>query len=195
MFERLPRRETAILLVVCVVVLALARPAPRRGRDDARTGAAGRRARRRSRPRRCFVATRRGSSSTSSAPCAAPGLVRLAEGSRVADALERAGGPTRRADLALVNLAAPVADGQQVVVPARVSQTGGAVGAAAGGGGQGEPRERDARATRRAARASVRSRLRRSSTGARATGRCVLSTISMRFPESALPASSSSATS
>ena len=46
------------------------------------------------------------------------GLVRLPEGARVADALERAGGPSRRADLTLVNLAAPVADGQQVVVPA-----------------------------------------------------------------------------
>ena len=45
----------------------------------------------------------------------------LPEGARVADALARAGGPTRRADLTLVNLAAPVADGQQVVVPARAS--------------------------------------------------------------------------
>ena len=45
------------------------------------------------------------------------GLVRVPEGARVADALERAGGPSRRADLALVNLAAPVADGQQIVIP------------------------------------------------------------------------------
>ena len=57
------------------------------------------------------------------------GLVRLSEGARVADALERAGGPTRRADLTAVNLAAPVADGQQIVVPLRVT---GAAGAAAG---------------------------------------------------------------
>ncbi len=49
-----------------------------------------------------------------------PGLYRVAEGSRVADAVGRAGGTTRRADLAAVNLAAPVADGQQVVVPARL---------------------------------------------------------------------------
>ncbi len=47
------------------------------------------------------------------------GLFRLPEGSRVADALARAGGPTVRADLSLVNLAAPLADGQQVVVPRR----------------------------------------------------------------------------
>ena len=47
------------------------------------------------------------------------GLFRLPEGSRVADALTLAGGPTARADLSLVNLAAPLADGQQVVVPRR----------------------------------------------------------------------------
>ena len=46
-----------------------------------------------------------------------PGLIRLATGSRVATALERAGGPTRRADLTPVNLAAEVQDGQQIVVP------------------------------------------------------------------------------
>ena len=48
-----------------------------------------------------------------------PGLYRLRLGARVADALARAGGATRRADTQLVNLAAPVADGQQVVVPRR----------------------------------------------------------------------------
>jgi competence protein ComEA len=48
-----------------------------------------------------------------------PGLYRLAGGSRIADALRRAGGATRRADLSLVNLAAPVSDGSQVVVPKR----------------------------------------------------------------------------
>jgi competence protein ComEA len=48
-----------------------------------------------------------------------PGLYRLPAGSRVDDALRKARGPTRSADLALVNLAAPLADGQQVVVPAK----------------------------------------------------------------------------
>lgn len=48
-----------------------------------------------------------------------PGLYRLSDRSRIADAVTRAGGPTRKADLSAVNLAAPVADGVQVVVPAR----------------------------------------------------------------------------
>jgi competence protein ComEA len=48
-----------------------------------------------------------------------PGLYRLEEGSRVADAVRRAGGARPKAALELVNLAAPVADGQQIVVPVR----------------------------------------------------------------------------
>jgi competence protein ComEA len=49
------------------------------------------------------------------------GLYRLPQGSRTADAVARAGGATKKADLALVNLAAPVADGTQIVVPARAA--------------------------------------------------------------------------
>jgi competence protein ComEA len=67
-----------------------------------------------------------------------PGLIRLARGSRVATALERAGGPTQRADLTLVNLAAELQDGQQIVVPvvgaAGVGGTGAATGGTGGGG-------------------------------------------------------------
>ena len=54
-----------------------------------------------------------------------PGLYRLPPGSRTADAVRRAGGVTRRADVALVNLAAPLADGLQIVVPKRVPVAGG----------------------------------------------------------------------
>lgn len=59
-----------------------------------------------------------------------PGLVRLPAGSRIADAVTRAGGPTRLADRSGVNFAAPVSDGQQVLVPRRGSA--GALPAASG---------------------------------------------------------------
>jgi len=47
------------------------------------------------------------------------GLYRLRSGSRIDDAIAAAGGPTAKAQLDSVNLAAPVADGEQVVVPGR----------------------------------------------------------------------------
>jgi competence protein ComEA len=53
-----------------------------------------------------------------------PGLYRLASGARVADAVARAGGLARGAERTAVNLAAPVADGQQVLVPARGAAAG-----------------------------------------------------------------------
>jgi competence protein ComEA len=62
-----------------------------------------------------------------------PGLYRLAHGSRVADAVTRAGGPTRRADVSLVNLAAPLADGIQVVVPVKAAPGQPSAGATAEG--------------------------------------------------------------
>ncbi len=64
-----------------------------------------------------------------------PGLYRLGRGKRVADAVELAGGATGNADLALINLAAPVADGQQIVVPARAPPVA-ADGSGDGGGEQ-----------------------------------------------------------
>src|SRR6185436_5297631 len=48
-----------------------------------------------------------------------PGVYRLRDGERVQDAVRRAGGPRAGADLNALNLAAKVADGQQVVVPRR----------------------------------------------------------------------------
>jgi competence protein ComEA len=60
-----------------------------------------------------------------------PGLVEVPSGSRVADAVVAAGGVLPGADLRGVNLAAPLVDGQQLVVPLEVE---GVAGAAAGDG-------------------------------------------------------------
>jgi competence protein ComEA len=49
-----------------------------------------------------------------------PGVYRLPAGSRVDDAVKRAGGASGKAELDSLNLAAHLADGQQVVVPERV---------------------------------------------------------------------------
>jgi competence protein ComEA len=128
-FEKLPRRQTAVLLVVCVAVLALV------GKRLAAVGTA-----RAPATQAVSLTEESAADRTASAPrlivyvvgaVRHAGLVRLADGARVADALERAGGPTRRANLALVNLAAPVADGQQIVVPVRVTAAAGGTGAAA----------------------------------------------------------------
>jgi competence protein ComEA len=59
-----------------------------------------------------------------------PGLYELEEGSRIDDAITAAGGPKPKAALDFVNLASPVADGQQVVVPVRRAH-GGMTGAPA----------------------------------------------------------------
>ena len=129
-FERLPRRHTALLLLVGVIVLALV------GKRLAAAGTA------RSAAPQAAALSREAAASGGLAPrlvvyvvgaVRRAGLVRLPEGARVADALERAGGPNAHADLTLVNLAAPVADGQQIVVPARAPPGGGGGGAGAGG--------------------------------------------------------------
>jgi competence protein ComEA len=60
------------------------------------------------------------------------GLYRLPAGSRIADAVARAGGATARAELDLLNLAAPLADGEQVLVPAAAASGAAATPSAAG---------------------------------------------------------------
>lgn len=57
-----------------------------------------------------------------------PGVVRLRDGERVADAIRAAGGWRVGADRGGVNLAARVADGQQIVVPTRSAIIDGASG-------------------------------------------------------------------
>jgi competence protein ComEA len=60
-----------------------------------------------------------------------PGIYRLLASSRVDDAVRLAGGATRRADLAGLNLAAKVEDGRQILVPERVATSAAAPATAA----------------------------------------------------------------
>src|SRR3954449_11042840 len=67
-----------------------------------------------------------------------PGLYRLRSGSRIATAIDRAGGAARGADLSAVNLAMKVQDGEQVLVPRRgaapaAGSTAGDTGGSPGG--------------------------------------------------------------
>jgi competence protein ComEA len=68
-----------------------------------------------------------------------PGVYEFAAGDRVIDAIERAGGALPKSDLSLLNLAAPLTDGTQILVPKRGPPAAGAAlpgtptgGAAAG---------------------------------------------------------------
>src|SRR5205823_13110260 len=67
-----------------------------------------------------------------------PGVYRLPSWARLDLAVKRAGGPARGADLEGVNLAAKIADGQQVVVPRRGAGTT-VTGPATPGGGSSGP--------------------------------------------------------
>jgi competence protein ComEA len=60
-----------------------------------------------------------------------PGVYRLPAGSRVDDAVRRAGGPTAEGDAQAINLAARLADGQQIAVPAKSGAPAGATAAPA----------------------------------------------------------------
>jgi competence protein ComEA len=68
---------------------------------------------------------------------ASPGVQELPAGSRVVDAVDAGGGALPEADLAKINLAAPLEDGQQVYVPRLGEPAGGAAVAAPGAGGGG----------------------------------------------------------
>jgi competence protein ComEA len=78
-----------------------------------------------------------------------PGVYRVPAGARAEEAVRRAGGVTRRGESTAVNLAMPLHDGQQIVVPRRgtagspvaagSSAAAGAAGGAATGGAAGHP--------------------------------------------------------
>ena len=64
-----------------------------------------------------------------------PGLVRLAAGARVADAITAAGGLLPGADTGLLNLAKVLTDGEQIVVGMPAPTASSSAGGADGGGG------------------------------------------------------------
>ena len=65
-----------------------------------------------------------------------PGVYEFTAGQRVVDAVQRAGGARKGADLSAVNLAAPLVDGSQIVVPRGGAGSGvSGSGAVAGPGG------------------------------------------------------------
>ena len=66
-----------------------------------------------------------------------PGVYEFAEGDRVIDAIERAGGSLPKADLSLLNLAAPLADGTQILVPKTGPTVAGMPGGTAPGSSSG----------------------------------------------------------
>jgi competence protein ComEA len=68
-----------------------------------------------------------------------PGVYKLSSRARVDDAVARAGGPTRRADLGGLNLAAKVEDGRQVLVPERARAGAPAATATATTPAEGQP--------------------------------------------------------
>jgi competence protein ComEA len=61
-----------------------------------------------------------------------PDVYRLPAGSRVNDAIQRAGGPTARAEVEGLNLAARLTDGQQILLPVRAGGPGAAAVGTAG---------------------------------------------------------------
>jgi len=61
-----------------------------------------------------------------------PGVFEFAPGDRVIDAVERAGGALDKADLTLLNLAAPLTDGQQILVPKKGDGTASVPGTTGG---------------------------------------------------------------
>jgi competence protein ComEA len=64
-----------------------------------------------------------------------PGVYEFAQGDRVIDAVDRAGGAKNGADLSVLNLAAPLTDGTQVVVPKEGAAGSAAVAPGASGSG------------------------------------------------------------
>jgi competence protein ComEA len=63
-----------------------------------------------------------------------PDVYRLPAGSRVDDAVQRAGGPTAQAEVESLNLAARLTDGQQVIMPGRAAGSAGVIAGSSAAG-------------------------------------------------------------
>ncbi len=125
----LTRRQALLAALAVALCLLLA------GRFLVRLGAPGDERPPAPRPVRSLAARTPGLVVDVSGAVRRPGLYRLRPGARVADALARAGGATARADVEAVNLAAPLADGQKVLVPRTHPASAGPASPAAGAGG------------------------------------------------------------
>src|SRR3954453_5395295 len=115
MLERDPRRlaiwAAAALVLVLLAAWYLARPRPT---ADA------------SAPPVATIAVRAPSTGAAAVDDVAgavhkPGVYRLTTADRIEDALKRAGGATRHADLSQINRAAKLEDGRQILVPKKVT--------------------------------------------------------------------------
>lgn len=90
-----------------------------------------------------------------------PGVIRLPEGARVADAIQAAGGATQDADTERLNLARPVGDGEQVRVPRQGEDVSQWIGS--GGGEENSAADRSAGSSGRGTDASGKVSLNRAS--------------------------------
>lgn len=138
MFE-IDRRQILVYATVAVAVIAIGLFSLKRSGSGQKTPAAAAAVTDRSgpdgfaisgRPRQLVVDV--------SGAVSRPGVYRLPDGSRVIDAIRKAGGPTRGAVTQAINRAARLADGQQVVVPSPPgagTQTDDGIAVAGGGSG------------------------------------------------------------
>jgi competence protein ComEA len=122
-----PTRAQLALYVAAAIAIALLGARYLRGEGEPAAPAA-------ASPAAVQVGQRRASAATVHVAGAVrrPGVYRMRPGSRIDDAVRRAGGATAKADLGAVNLAAKIEDGRQVLVPERAPAPAAAAAASPG---------------------------------------------------------------